>query len=469
MKTSHFTKLVAIVALLATLLLGGAGDVVALGPGTTLLAAIDASSISPTADPHVFALRDARGRAGRIGTLTGDDDLVILGQTTNYMTDGGTMRDVGGDGLADRWYYSEDCAGTPTLTVLPYGDGWLQDVAYTAVSTDSGKLISFYIDVYGFSEGNSATFSFDVLGNMTGASVYAWIYARSGSSALGNVSAVLSPNASPQRVSLTYSSLPAGTTYIRTLVQVRQIDNGDVVSLAFGKVNIEKAAYSSRYCGPSTGCFWNGTPYNSSSTRTAESLFVDTGITGTRAIELWWTPDTGSSAGEMFVLASNVSDSPVLMVAGDDFSLDIVPNSVQFSYPFNAGEPLHIVARWDNGLSLAVNGEIHTSGSGDYGDVLSTVYLGLDHYGVAQCNGELSAIRFYNTVSDDDVATLYNSGAGLSVDEVADIREFVQGEEGAFMVDPTVTYGDGGTIVAVMSVASALLLIVAIGVANWLR
>lgn len=450
--------------MLAALLLGGAGDVVALGPGTTLLAAIDASSIHATSDPHVFALRDARGRAGQIGELSGNGDLAILPEYQNVCVNPNFYDGSDANTVPDSWTTASTVDGTIQYET---NENSAVRIAYTALASDVNDIIMLYSsDSVPASPGDRFYLSAGVNGRASGVSAFLMLQAYNNGNAIGNKVTYMPVSSLTERLSVSYN-LPVNTNGIRAFIYIDSMDSGDSVDIRISSINLNSSGVV-RECTGRSGCYWSGATDNSYSIHPPETMYV-TGVETARAIELWWTPDVASSAGQMAALVSDDSDTPYLMVDGDGFSLDVIPGSVQFSYPFNAGEPLHIVARWDNGLSLAVNGEIHSSGSGDYGDLLSTVYLGVDQSGVAQCNGELSAVRFYNTVSDADVATLYNSGAGLSVDEVADIREFVQGEEGAFMVDPVISYGEGGTIVAVMSVASVLLLIVAVGVANWLR
>lgn len=419
-----------IAAMLAALLLGGAGDVLALGPGTTLLAAIDASSIHATADPHVFALQDARGRAGRIGTLTGTEDLLIEIGTTNLITNTSFE-----DGMDD-WTAS---AAVMAQSTIAYIGNYSQRVL--ASSQYGGSFARFYIDA-----GDRATCS-------------AWILTENPSDLIS----IVAKNPSNQNLSVAYHSAAPG--WERLAVTFTASSSG----WHYFRTNENKTSVFSTYYIDGVQC--EVAPHATSFTtyRIPETVIVDSPLISTaRAIELWWTPELDSDANQIVTLVRDSSNLFFVFVTGDTFTLNVGGYPITVDQAFDPGDGLHIVARWDNGVQLSVNGKTNTSQSGDRGDALHTVDL-CHSNGSAQCNGELSAVRFYNTVSDANVATLYNSGAGLSVDEVADIREFVQGEEGAFMVDPVISYGEGGTIVAVMSVASVLLLIVAVGVANWLR
>lgn len=420
-----------IAAMLAALLLGGTGDVLALGPGTTLLAAIDDSSIRPTADPHIFALQDARGRAGQIGTLTGTEDLLIEIGTTNLITNTSFENGLAG--------WSAYIAGSSTISqstvsyIGSYGVEVLAGAQYRGIGT-----------VAYFGSGVVGTCSAWV---RTNGSTSISVRAPDGVTQIGITS--FSGTGTWQRVSVKFTTTTSGNHIVRIL---------DGRSSGFSPIHIDGAQ-----------CEVSSYATSFTTYRIPESIVVDSPLISTaRAIELWWTPELDSDANQIVTLVRDSSNLFFVFVTGDTFTLNVGGYPITVDQAFDPGDSLHIVARWDNGVQLSVNEKTNTSQSGDRGDALNTVDL-CHSNGSAQCNGELSAVRFYNTVSDANVATLYNSGAGLSVDEVADIREFVQGEEGAFMVDPVISYGEGGTIVAVMSVASVLLLIVAVGVANWLR
>jgi len=255
-------------------------------------------------------------------------------------------------------------------------------------------------------------------------------------------------------------------------VQVQQIDNGDTVSVAFGKVNIEKSGYGAPYCGPDTGCFWNGVPYNSTSQSAAETITVNSiGSAGAGAVELWWTPLASSSSPEYRHLINDVSENGFISgwILGDQWTFSAGGHALQFAQAFDAGEQLHIVFRWDDGLQATINGYEYASDSGDFGDMPDSGVWLCSAGQYVPCAGEIVAARFYRSLNDADVTWLYNNGAGRSVAEVENMVEVVEGETGTFMVDPTVTYGQAGNIITGLLSGGLVLFLIVLQVVAWFR
>lgn len=447
-----------------------AGVYASAGPGPyNLLAAIDETSIRATADPHIFALRDARGRSGRIGTLTGNGDLSILPEYQNVCVNPNFYDGSDADTVPDSWTTASTVSGTVQYVS---NENSAVRIAYTAVANDANDTIQLYSsNTISASADDDFILSANINGIVSGADAYLIIRAyNSGGTSIGFKYTNVKLTLATKRFFVEYADLPSGSVGVKAFLYIEKIDTGDSIDIRASSVNLNSAGVFRECTGNGeSGCYWSGATNNSYSIHPPETMYV-TGVEAARAVELWWTPDVASSAGEMFMLISDEHDALYLMVDGDDFSLGAELSSmVHFSYPFNAGEPLHVVTRWDNGVSLAVNGEIHTSGSGDYGDLLSTVYLGLDHYGVAQCNGEITAARFYRSLNDADVTWLYNGGAGRSVAEIEDMVEIVEGETGVFMVDPTVSYGQAGDILAGILSGGLVLFLIVLQVVAWFR
>lgn len=124
-------------------------------------------------------------------------------------------------------------------------------IQYTGIATDTNK--DFYL--YGtsqagsFAAGESASGSIYMSGSSTGVNVKLklWAYNAGGSILGASNGGAVTLAATAQRVTLSYATLPANTSYVALTVTVDGIDNGDTVDLRLDGAKLEKAASSTAF------------------------------------------------------------------------------------------------------------------------------------------------------------------------------------------------------------------------------
>lgn len=170
---------------------------------------------------------------------------------TNYLLNSYFAADTNADGLADDWSVSKTVSGTPTVSRTSgiYGP-FAQNVYYESAS-DSGKVVGLQAAmtaVGSFAAGDAATLSFYARSDGSEAGFTAYLLARDAAgAALGVVSLSLSLTSEWSRYSLTYATLPAGTS--RCIVQLfaTGVDTGDIVDFTIDACQLEKGSFATSY------------------------------------------------------------------------------------------------------------------------------------------------------------------------------------------------------------------------------
>lgn len=176
---------------------------------------------------------------------------IIEEARTNYLLNSCFAADTNADGLADDWSVGETVSGTPTVSRTSgiYGP-FAQNVYYESAS-DSGKIVGLQAAmtaVGSFAAGDAATLSFYARSDGSEAGFTAYLLARDAAgAALGVVSLSLSLTSEWSRYSLTYATLPAGTS--RCIVQLfaTGVDTGDIVDFTIDACQLEKGAFATSY------------------------------------------------------------------------------------------------------------------------------------------------------------------------------------------------------------------------------
>jgi prepilin-type N-terminal cleavage/methylation domain-containing protein len=176
---------------------------------------------------------------------------VIEEARTNYLTNSyGAAND--GSKWTTGWNRWDTAVGTPTNSIVPglYGST-AQRTMYVGTVGDSGAdLTALYgtSAVGSFAAGEAATVSLWVKTGFVGCGGQVEVTARdSGGASLGTVSAVFTGYTLFTRVTKTYSSLPANTSFVTVNVYGNNIHNTDVWDATFDAAQLEKGTFATSY------------------------------------------------------------------------------------------------------------------------------------------------------------------------------------------------------------------------------
>jgi hypothetical protein len=398
----------------------GSDGLLLLGPGCSLKS--DAwTSLRGQAAAITNAFQTMRG------TFPGTQGIVMEPGTTNYCYNG-AMRDANDDNCADVWSYITNVAGTPTVDVFAHPNatmGWLQFVNYTGVAGDSGAYLgySYQTAVGSFAPGESATVSLDIRGAISGATMVLYVEAQdSGGGTLGSVSTPITLTAGLKHAYKTYASLPASTSRLRVIVYAVSIDNGDVVTYAFGALNIEKRGFPTTFCsGNLPWCSWGGTEYASVSTRTATTMQapVAGNITAYRGSIVVWLRNLAWNTGGGVIFSAGDTNSEF------DAYFDPAAGSIVYringtqrcSYgPGTLDKDHCLVFEWDapgDDSWLYVDGELRSTGTMGGGEWSGGNYIGIGFHPTIGTEYNLCGVItefavFGDLLSAAEVAAIWN-------------------------------------------------------------
>lgn len=213
------------------------------------------------------------------GRWAGTQALIVENTSKNWATNP-RMYDGNSDNMADDWStWNSGLANSITWSVTSHPDsryGWMQKAVYTAGVGDSGDsfTLAHKTGAASFAPSDKATVSIDLMGTLTGTTLYLRLQAlTSGDVYINQVSLQITDLKAntPQRYSLTYDPLPATTDKVRITVVPSDIDNGDSVTLYTGMAQVEKLGYRTSPIAGNLGYGydWNGTADASTSERDA--------------------------------------------------------------------------------------------------------------------------------------------------------------------------------------------------------
>lgn len=170
---------------------------------------------------------------------------------------------------------------------------------------------------------------------------------------------------------------------------------------------------------------WSTSPGNGMTfTGTSLMTFTNDDLADFGAVEIWYRPADDYTYGTDRYLLDAGDCVLYYAQATDKFAVyDGTTTVVSAVQTFSAAELIHLVGIYDatNGLALYVN-NVKTNDTADAPAVDTTNYIGNASGGANPCKGEILSIRFYDTLTDDQVEYLYDAGADLADDPLGVAR-----------------------------------------------
>jgi len=331
---------------------------------------------------------------------------------TNYLLNSYGVTNSAGK-WSTSWGFAKNVIGTPTYSLNSgtYSSN-AQRIQYIGVAGDSSGWLQPFIQssaISSFAAGETGTASLYLKGSVSvGVSVQIVLRAHDATTAdIGGTAATVAVNSNWTKVSATYASLPANTSYVGIYLSVNGINNGSTVDISSDAVQLEKGPFSTSYIPTTTTTATRNTDvvtipttnWNSSA-GTWVAVATDTLGTNLNPNLIGW----GTGSGNQYNLFTHMSNGPYaqFVSGGVDASAVFSRLASYFtaSVSWTAGSPLtlycggtsqnssnNVTALTTPPVTTGIGRNPYATGSGNY-------------------NGPIQRIVVYNSaLSPSDIST----------------------------------------------------------------